>query len=248
MNSQSTKIPPNKRDRPLLPGVTVPRRGLSVVELLVVIAIIAVLAAILLPTISSVRTKAHSATCVSNLRQLSNALMLYTNDHEGRLPGPIFTDQGPFYNQDRRRLPNHLQPYLAIPLARSWSTSIPSLEQAPIFACPAWYDAANSEQIYSLQANQWVKHPDHSGTFSPWGAGDPSGTGKIEDMNPPPMYMTQLMAMGIPLSETWFLIEMDHQLPRVTNLLRSVEKPVHGTYRNAIFMDGHVGRVEVNDS
>jgi hypothetical protein len=51
--------------------------------LLVVIAIIAILAALLLPSLKSARETAYSAKCVSNLRQLWAAELLYANDYRG---------------------------------------------------------------------------------------------------------------------------------------------------------------------
>lgn len=66
------------------------RRGFTLVELLVVIGIIAVLIAILLPTLARARDQAKSAQCLSNLRQIGQGLMLYTNANKGFLvPGWI---------------------------------------------------------------------------------------------------------------------------------------------------------------
>lgn len=55
--------------------------GFTLIELLVCIAIIAILAAILIPVISKVRTNALRTGSVSNLRQLYVACSLYANDH-----------------------------------------------------------------------------------------------------------------------------------------------------------------------
>lgn len=57
--------------------------GFTLIELLTVIAIIAILAAILIPVLGSVRERAHAATCRSNLRQCGIALLTLANDHHG---------------------------------------------------------------------------------------------------------------------------------------------------------------------
>jgi prepilin-type processing-associated H-X9-DG protein len=63
------------------------RRGaLTLVELLVVIGIIALLIAILLPAVSSARASANRAACASNLRQIGQGLLMFANEHNGRLP------------------------------------------------------------------------------------------------------------------------------------------------------------------
>ena len=62
------------------------RRGFTLIELLVVIAIIAILAAILFPVFAQAREAARKITCISNLRNLSGAIMLYTQDYDEELP------------------------------------------------------------------------------------------------------------------------------------------------------------------
>jgi prepilin-type N-terminal cleavage/methylation domain-containing protein/prepilin-type processing-associated H-X9-DG protein len=61
-------------------------RGFTLLELLVVIGIIATLVAILLPVIGKVRESARRTNCLSNLRQLGAAMVIYTQEFKGRLP------------------------------------------------------------------------------------------------------------------------------------------------------------------
>jgi len=62
------------------------RLGFTLIELLVVVAIIAVLAAMLLPSLNNARDAAKTMHCVNNLKQLSVAAFLYAGDHNGMLP------------------------------------------------------------------------------------------------------------------------------------------------------------------
>ncbi len=62
------------------------RRGFTLIELLVVIAIIAILAAILFPVFARAREKARQSSCLSNVKQLSLCLLMYTQDYDERLP------------------------------------------------------------------------------------------------------------------------------------------------------------------
>ncbi len=62
------------------------RIGFTLIELLVVIAIIALLMAVLLPTLQRVKRQARSVACQSNLKQWGTIFAMYTGDSDGRLP------------------------------------------------------------------------------------------------------------------------------------------------------------------
>ena len=62
------------------------KKGFTLVELLVVIAIIAILAALLLPSLASAKQTGWQAQCLNNQRQLNIAITEFAGDHEDRFP------------------------------------------------------------------------------------------------------------------------------------------------------------------
>lgn len=82
MFSSLKSTPPSSHER---------LRAFTLIELLTVIAIIGILAAIIIPVTGRVRDSARAAQCASNIRQIAQACLLYTEDNKGMLPPTLNT-------------------------------------------------------------------------------------------------------------------------------------------------------------
>src|SRR5579883_1662217 len=89
------------------------RRGFTLIELLVVIAIIAILAAILFPVFAQARSKARQTACISNMKQISLAVLMYAQDYdEGGPPKRDFLNASDWFSGKELLWKDKVQPYI----------------------------------------------------------------------------------------------------------------------------------------
>lgn len=118
------------------------RKGFTLIELLVVIAIIVILAAILFPVFAKAREKARQSSCVANVKQIMNAVGMYTQDYDEVFPSACvwgYPDPWTFW-------PHQLQAYI-----KNWD----------VYDCPSnvrkgWKNVNYHGVIYPIRRHmQW---------------------------------------------------------------------------------------------
>lgn len=120
-----------------LTGLRIGRRAFTLIELLVVIAIIAILAAILFPVFAKARERAKQTTCLSNLKQMGDAAVMYSNDNDEMII--------PWADTAYTSNPTVFYPDIIIKYHNSNG----------LFVCPS----SKLDQTAALKANPIVLHP-----------------------------------------------------------------------------------------
>ncbi len=150
--------------------------GFTLIELLVVVAIIALLVAILVPSLQKARALAKQTVCGSNLRQIGYALRMYANDNSGRAP-----TLGPWPQKEQGWAWNVvLLPYLMSKVhPDAWNSNELYRETAlgyGWFACP---EDADQDDYVSWQGYDIPTHGFYGMNYNAVTAYEPDGGGAI---------------------------------------------------------------------
>ena len=206
-----------------MPRTTTSPAGFTLIELLVVVSILAVLSAMLMPTIRTVREAALTSRCQSNLRQIHVALELYANDQDG-LVARSNVEDGQFWFE-------FVAPYFddssATPVKGSTVQYHSIRARAMLRSCPVWTRTANPDWKVGYGINSWLKEPVRQGgvRFSnSWLTGGSAGWNGI---------FSEFHVASI---------SMPSQRPQVTDANNWIleDAPRHVGRTNVLFCDGHV--------
>lgn len=139
------------------------RHAFTLIELLVVILVIVVLTSMLLPVLTTARQQSYVTECASNLRQLTQATLLYANDHDEYFPIGISVTRSN-NAQCIRTVWSNLQPYIrnnkiflcranAMPTQLNGLATTPSVGIAP---CSYEPEMVSLVPNWCLMVNSWV--------------------------------------------------------------------------------------------
>ena len=224
----------------------------TLTELLVVIAIIAILAALLLPSLSKSKDQALKTQCVSNLKQVGLAIQLYADENEDQLPGPVW--QGVYYiydNQQTERMMYYLAKYVGSPPPSS------EVHTSMVATCPKSLIA--SRKIAGDASSAYIDVPICYLTPKQIDNETPGDTNAVLELpfgypfsskyyrlqrgdDVPPKRLKEINHPG----REWAMVDADQQnsFPGGYYFSYLPANKVHGRSRNNLFFDWHIDAVK----
>jgi len=219
----------------------------TLIELLVVITIIAILAALLLPTLARSKRVASRTACLSQLRQQGVAWRLFVDEHDGRFP-------------DRRdlkdSLPGGYKPWSTWPPSdprTGWAAMVLSndLQVAEVWNCPSVQrgSLANVAQVWQASGTgsnasvvrYWMwrfdRKDDPVALDNFWGRTETDCVASLRLANNP--------NAGMPNGPSDVELSVDVYFPVTVSSLPSDlrGRGAHAGGRNSLWLDGHAGFV-----
>jgi prepilin-type N-terminal cleavage/methylation domain-containing protein/prepilin-type processing-associated H-X9-DG protein len=229
------------------------KRGFTLIELLVVIAIIAILAAILFPVFAQAREKARSISCVSNVRQMGVAAVMYAQDYDETYPGMWQWSPCAIYFHS----PYIYPPGWTQPMAEQLCETCPYVKNAAVYRCPSRTASSNIADFCSYgytYPTMWGGYPPIPGSAFGFPVGPnlaaiarPADTAMITDSAAWPG-TTDCNALTYPGIYSGCAPRNGYAYPYVykpTTNPWSAPSPIHNLMVNVAFVDGHTKAMKV---
>jgi prepilin-type N-terminal cleavage/methylation domain-containing protein/prepilin-type processing-associated H-X9-DG protein len=138
--------------------------GFTLIELLVVVAIISLLAAILFPVFARARENARRAGCMSNMKQMGLAMMMYAQDYDGRMVSEVLENSDGIKAFTYANGGKNTR-------ERWWLALYPYTKSYQVYNCPSADSAINFEGNYGTVSSYAYNY------LHPYGPLFPSGNG-----------------------------------------------------------------------
>jgi prepilin-type N-terminal cleavage/methylation domain-containing protein/prepilin-type processing-associated H-X9-DG protein len=221
------------------------RAAFTLIELLTVIAIIGILAALLLPALSTAKAKSQQAGCLNNLNQLALSWQMYTADNDGKLAQNLPKNAGNYFGGDSNTW------VLGDMKSRADSTNLiyirqgklfPYANQTALYRCAADPSLTGGiPRVRSYSMNGWLG----SRTMEIWGQGEGFRTfirdSEITLAGPARLWVI-LDEHETSIDDDWFYVTMNDSQP-----FQSYPAARHGRGYGLNFADGHVEAYHLRD-